>query len=237
MSKRKQGNDDIPIVEKLYRENQISYTSAGGFGRADDEREERRERITEAIKSRRDRAYQHVPIPDDCQECEAPLGESELWDRFNFPVCSACRDREVRHKLIHRTEAKERYLLKDCDLDLRKPPLRFISKKNPHNPRYGDMKLYLLPQLEARALEVHGSLEKLEEAKELREAKRESVNERRFEKKIKTMRKDMRLAEKPMVLKKQGHSHTFGPEVYNEKNDTYSKACTECDFVTTFEKM
>uniref|UniRef100_A0AC35FP72 XPA C-terminal domain-containing protein n=1 Tax=Panagrolaimus sp. PS1159 TaxID=55785 RepID=A0AC35FP72_9BILA len=237
MSKRKGDPKDVPIVEKLYRENQICYASSGGFGRADDEREERRERITEAIKSRRDRLYQHVPKPDDCQECEAPLGESELWERFNFPVCSECRDRDVRHKLIHRTEAKERFLLKDCDLDLRKPPLRFISKKNPHNPRYGDMKLYLLPQLEARALEVHGSTEKLEELKEIREAKREATNERRFEKKIKTMRNDMRLAEKPVVLKKQGHVHSFGPEVHNKKKDTYSKTCTECSFVMKYEKM
>ena len=55
------------------------------------------------------------------------------------------------------------------------------------------MKLYLLPQLEARALEVHGSFEKLQEAKELRESKREAINERKFEKKIKTMRKDVSL--------------------------------------------
>lgn len=51
------------------------------------------------------------------------------------------------HKLISRTEAKQRYLLKDCDLDKREPPLRFILKKNPHNPRWGDMKLYLQLQV------------------------------------------------------------------------------------------
>lgn len=38
-------------------------------------------------------------------------------------------------------------MLKDCDLDLRKPILRYISKKNPHNPRYGEMKLYLKAQV------------------------------------------------------------------------------------------
>lgn len=37
--------------------------------------------------------------------------------------------------------------MKDCDFDIRKPPLRFVSKKNPHNPRYGDMKLYLKLQV------------------------------------------------------------------------------------------
>lgn len=49
--------------------------------------------------------------------------------------------------MIAKTEAKKEYLLKDCDFDIRKPPLRFVSKKNPHNPRYGDMKLYLKLQV------------------------------------------------------------------------------------------
>lgn len=57
------------------------------------------------------------------------------------------RDNEEKHKLISRTEAKQHYLLKDCDLDKREPPLRFILKKNPHNPLWGDMKLYLKLQV------------------------------------------------------------------------------------------
>lgn len=57
------------------------------------------------------------------------------------------RDNEEKHKLISRTEAKQRYLLKDVDLDKREPPLRFILKKNPHNAHWGDMKLYLLLQV------------------------------------------------------------------------------------------
>lgn len=57
------------------------------------------------------------------------------------------RDNDVKHKLISRTEAKQNFLLKDCDLDQREPPLRFILRKNPHNPRWGDMKLYLKTQV------------------------------------------------------------------------------------------
>ncbi|KAK6018901.1 XPA protein [Ostertagia ostertagi] len=45
-------------------------------------------------------------------------------------------------------------LLKDCDLDLRKPVLRYWAKKNPHNPRYGDMKLYLKFKVVERCLEI-----------------------------------------------------------------------------------
>jgi len=53
------------------------------------------------------------------------------------------RDNEDKHALITKTDAKQEYLLKDCDLDLREPPLKFIVRKNPHNSRWGDMKLYL----------------------------------------------------------------------------------------------
>lgn len=50
---------------------------------------------------------------------------------------------EETHRLITKTEAKESYLLKDCDLDLREPPLKFLLKKNSRQPRWGEMKLYL----------------------------------------------------------------------------------------------
>lgn len=69
------------------------------------------------------------------------------------------RDNEVKHKLISRTEAKQTFLLKDCDLDKREPLLRFILRKNPHNPHWGDMKLYLKTQVgstypQARAVNI-----------------------------------------------------------------------------------
>lgn len=60
-----------------------------------------------------------------------------------FKVCDGCRDSDEKHSLITRTEAKTEYLLKDCDLDKRLPLLKFICRKNPHNVRWGDMKLYL----------------------------------------------------------------------------------------------
>lgn len=33
------------------------------------------------------------------------------------------------------------------------------------------------------------------------------------------------------------HAHTFGPESYNEDDDTYSRTCSTCQFVDVFEKM
>jgi DNA-repair protein complementing XP-A cells len=88
-------------------------------------------------------------------------------------------------------------LLKDEDLDLRRPILRYISKKNPHNPRYGDMKLYLEIQVRERAMELHGSAEELQNTRELREEKKEAKTAKRYENKIKKMQKEVCLGFKP----------------------------------------
>ena len=57
------------------------------------------------------------------------------------------RDSEEKHKLMTKSQAKDKYLLKDVDIDQREPPLRFIEKKNPHNEHWGRMKLYLESQV------------------------------------------------------------------------------------------
>nr|CAD2125915.1 unnamed protein product [Meloidogyne enterolobii] len=182
----------ISIVEKLYKQHhKQSYASAGGFNSDDDELEERREKISEALQKNQNKLYEHLSPPELCLDCKGPLfSDAYLWKYFSQPICNKCRELE-KHKLITRTEAKTKFLLTDADLDCRKPPLRYISRKNPHNPRYGDMKLYLRSQLEARALEVYGSFTSLEQAKQKRELNREKANERRFEKKIHSMRKEV----------------------------------------------
>jgi len=90
-----------------------------------------------------------IPERPLCLLCQEPLHDSFLYRSFSYAVCDSCRDDEGKHQLITRTDAKQEYLLKDCDIDLREPALRFILRKNPHNPRWGDMKLYLLLQVYA----------------------------------------------------------------------------------------
>jgi len=34
-----------------------------------------------------------------------------------------------------------------------------------------------------------------------------------------------------------GHQHEYGPESYNEADDTYTKTCETCGHSVTFEKM
>uniref|UniRef100_A0A8C9NB24 XPA, DNA damage recognition and repair factor n=1 Tax=Serinus canaria TaxID=9135 RepID=A0A8C9NB24_SERCA len=119
-----------------------------------------------------------------CGDCGKEFMDSYLMQHFDWATCDNCRDVEDKHKLITRTEAKEEYLLKDCDLDKREPVLRFIVKKNPHNSRWGEMKLYLKLQVIKRSLEVWGSEEALQEAKELRRDSREKMKQKKFDKKV-----------------------------------------------------
>lgn len=170
-----------------------------------------------------------------CVECNTEFATSNLWQTFNYPACDACRDPDDKHALITRTEAKKEYLLQDCDLDKRDPPLKFINKKNPHNPRWGEMKLYLQVQIEKRALDVWGSEERLIEEKELRDEKREQGKAKKYSKQMKELRMQVRssLYDK---TSKGPHVHKFGPDRYNEDDDNYTHDC-ECGYSETFEKL
>ncbi|CAG2060909.1 unnamed protein product, partial [Timema podura] len=145
-------------------------------------------------------------------------------------------DNEDKHALITKTDAKNEYLLKDCDLDKREPPLKFIVKKNPHNARWGDMKLYLHVQVEERALEVWGTEEKLLEEKDLREEKKGKSKLKKYNKQIKALRMSVRSSLYDRTTN-VSHEHTFGPETYNEEDDNYTRRCRTCDYEETFEKM
>ncbi|XP_067106062.1 DNA repair protein complementing XP-A cells [Osmerus mordax] len=171
-----------------------------------------------------------------CDNCDKPFMDSYLSNSFDLSVCDKCRDNEVKHKLVSRTEAKQQYLLKDCDLDQREPPLRFVLRKNPHNPHWGDMKLYLQLQVEKRCMEVWGSEEALDEAKESREENREVQKQKRFNKKVKELRRAVRSS---MWTKDTSvHKHEYGPEeVLDEEEDLYKKTCTSCGHELTYEKM
>lgn len=171
-----------------------------------------------------------------CLECNGNFVASYLMQTFDYPVCDACRDNEDKHSLITRTEAKNEYLLKDCDLDKREPLLKTIIKKNPHNPRWGEMKLYLHVQIEKRALEVWGTEEALIEAKEERVDKREKSKAKKYSKQMKQLRMQVRssLYDRTTAA---SHTHSFGPESYNEDDDTYSHDCEECGYSETFEKL
>ncbi|XP_077427098.1 DNA repair protein complementing XP-A cells [Vanacampus margaritifer] len=171
-----------------------------------------------------------------CDDCQKPFMDSYLSNSFDLSVCDKCRDSNEKHKLISRTEAKDNYLLKDCDLDMREPPLKYILRKNPHNPHWGDMKLYLKLQVEKRCMEVWGSEAALEEAKEAREENREVQKQKRFNKKVKELRRAVRSS--MWAKDTSAHQHEYGPEVVVDlEEDLYKKTCKTCGHELTYEKM
>lgn len=173
---------------------------------------------------------------NQCEECQQKFGDSYLLQTFDLVVCDKCRDKEGKHSLITKTEAKQEYLLKDCDLDKREPVLKYIVRKNPHNVNWGEMKLYLHLQIEQRALEVWGSEENLLKEKEARDIKREGAKIKKFNKKIKQLRMQVRSSLYDKTIK-ASHTHEFGEDTYNEEDDTYTHTCTICSYEETYEKM
>ncbi|KAK3083830.1 hypothetical protein FSP39_003761 [Pinctada imbricata] len=174
-------------------------------------------------------------VVDDtiCDNCGKEFMDSYLFSHFDALICDNCKEED--NPLITRTDAKNKYLLKDADFDKRDPKLKFIVRRNPHNPRWGDMKLYYEPQIYDRAMEVWGSEEGLEEAKDKRTENREKSKQKKFDKKV----KELRLAVRSSLVKKDRgpHQHEFGEEQSEEEEDMYSKTCKTCGHVMTYEKM
>lgn len=205
--------------------------TGGGFLR--EEVEGREEETKEPVQ-------EEPPILEDdrpfCIKCDKPFATSWLFDKFNYYCCDECKDLEEEHKLITRTDAMTQYLLKPVDLDKREPVLKFITKKNPHNIRWGDMKLYLKPQVVKRSLEVWGSEEAIEEHRKTREEKKVVSKAKKYQKHLKELRMNMRSSLYDYTSNTT-HSHEFGKETYNSEDDTYTRKCKTCPYEETFEKM
>lgn len=144
------------------------------------------------------------------------------------------RDDEDAHTLITRTEAKSEYLLKDCDLDARPPPLRCVRRRNPHRSRYADMRLYLRAQVEERALLVWGTAAALEAEREAREERRARAAGTAARRRLRALRMDVRSSLYERT--RPAHEHTYGPETYDAAADEYRRTCA-CGYVDTYEKM
>ncbi|ODN04664.1 DNA repair protein [Orchesella cincta] len=179
--------------------------------------------------------YLPTDVPH-CMDCEKEFQDSFLFKNYEFPVCDSCKDIDEKHKLITRTDAKNEYLLKDVDLDKREPILKFVTKPNPHNSNWGDMKLYLRLQVEERAIEVWGSLDRIDEQQEMREENRMKTKIKKYNKKM----KDLRMSARSSLYTKdfKPHEHIWGPEVcVDEDEDQYQHTCTECGQDEIYEKM
>uniref|UniRef100_A0A3B1JX25 XPA, DNA damage recognition and repair factor n=1 Tax=Astyanax mexicanus TaxID=7994 RepID=A0A3B1JX25_ASTMX len=196
--------------------------SSGSGGAAEPEEKPRTEPLPPAVLARIERNRQRALLLRQARLARAApaAGDGDLYLLTIVYQGSFI----YGHRLISRTEAKHQYLLKDCDLDLREPPLRFVLKKNPHNPVNIYCTIYCF------------SIEALEEARESREENREVQKQKRFNKKVKELRRAVRSS----MFKKDTsvHQHDYGPEeVVDEEEDQYRKVCKTCGHQLTYEKM
>ena len=112
--------------------------------------------------------------------------------------------------------------------------LKFQLKKNPHNAGWGEMKLFLVKQLEETALKLWGSWEGLEVEKEKRAAKSNQIKQKNFDRKLAKMRREAiaKKYEKP----REEHIHKFD-KVEDLGDDMFRKTCSECGLSVEYEEM
>ncbi|XP_048475550.1 DNA repair protein complementing XP-A cells-like [Rhincodon typus] len=98
------------------------------------------------------------------------------------------------------------------------------------------MEIFQTASIIKRSLEVWGSEEALQEAKEARQENREKMKQKKFDKKV----KDLRRAVRSSLWKKESalHQHEYGPEEqHEEEEDMYKKTCATCGHQLVYEKM
>ncbi|XP_074625782.1 DNA repair protein complementing XP-A cells homolog isoform X1 [Acropora palmata] len=106
---------------------------------------------------------------------------------------------------------------------------------------YKSYKTNKLLKIVQRSHDIWGGEEGLEEARAEKAEKREVQKQRKFNKKVKELRRAVRTS----TWKKdtRGHVHDFpkegeeGGEVYDEETDTWTKTCKTCGYQLSYEKM
>ena len=152
-----------------------------------------------------------------CSDCGKTFNNSFLRETYAFDVCDECNDSE-KYPLMTLSEVKSEYLLNDNMLKRGDDTLKFLLKKNPHNSSWGEMKLFLMPQVENLALKIWESWEKLDEEKEKRKIKNLQRKQKAFDKKLLGLKKDVSVA-KYKASSSQKHEHDFSKVEHIEGPD------------------
>ena len=112
------------------------------------------------------------PILGKCIDCNDAEGQKKFFEAFGLSVCYQCQQLAKgtggKYQVITKSKAKDEYLLTDRQLDRAQGGLGYVTRPNPHDSRYGDMRLYLRSQAERLALKAWGSDEALFVEKERR---------------------------------------------------------------------
>lgn len=121
-----------------------------------------------------------------CEGCgdENALLDPEFEAVFRVSVCNVCKDSNPLYTVITKTQARSEFLLTDEEL-ADSALLPSVSRRNPHNPRWSDMKLYLRKQCRDFALHKFGSEGQLKAAIAARVDNKTDRKSKKFLKKLK----------------------------------------------------
>lgn len=162
-----------------------------------------------------------------CSVCESVHIDPELSENFGVNICYSCKDTNPLYDIITKTQARNEYLLTDEELaDVALMPS--ISRKNPHNPRWADMKLYLRIQVRDFAINKYGCEESIKDALAAKNENRTDRKSKQFLKKLKgtvnyffhaysqiilELRSKTKVEKKVVISDKPTHKHSFNAGV------------------------
>ena len=186
-----------------------------------------------------------------CIDCGEAEGQSKFFDAYGVWVCYSCQRGAQgaggKYQVLTKSKAKDEYLLTDRQLDRAQGGLGCMARPNPHDSRYGDMRLYLRTQVEEVALQMWESDEGLFLEKERRSSERLEKSEARKRKaalppsqRLKKPTKRGGVVSKAPIAKAASTTHTHvwaAEEEYDEASDTWTKRCETCGFEVEYERI
>lgn len=167
-----------------------------------------------------------------CFECGSLEIDPNLYTNFQARACRRCmKDNPGKYSFLTKTECKEDYLLTDPELR-DTGILNRIEKPNPHG--FSRMQLFLRYQVEEFAWKKWGLAEGLDKEWEKREQQRLQRREKRYQDKLKEMRKRTRAEEYTRKLRNgqslgERHEHEWSAPLQIGDNERLVKRrCTDC---------
>lgn len=200
----------------------------------------RQQREKQDMTVLQDDDYELPPIDDHdapkCHECKSIEIDKKMQEIFGCLVCKRCKEKyPEKYSLLTKTECKEDYFLTDPEL-ADESLFKRIIKENPHSGTFSRMQLFLRYQIEEYAFNKWGGEEQLDKEWLRREEMKKNRREKKFNNKLKEMRKKLRAEELTRNLRlarDNKHTHDWSAPVKrvdkeNNLENLYVKRCTEC---------
>lgn len=170
-----------------------------------------------------------------CFECGTYEIDNQLWDTFQARVCRRCaKQHPEKYALLTKTECREDYFLTESELEDH-ALLRRLSKENPHS-KFNRMQLFLRYQVEEFAFKRWGGADGLDAEWERREAGKIKRRDKKYELKMKEMRKKTRAEEYNRRIREgkfESHVHdwsqAFGGGI-KDGLEVVRRRCVGCGF-------